>query len=161
MTAVLLDGPTYGRRVRMGWPKTTAVTAERKTEMEIQPGKQMFIDDFFIESMVGAHRVLNRQEKRTVDQPLHIISPEMLWEKGQATGPVIYDEKNQTFRMYYHGVENCVCVLESPDGIEEEHRIWQVFARQGRDREQPPWTTRNTTQPVEFPETHENWTTDC
>ncbi len=42
----------------------------------------------------------------------------MLWEKGQATGPVIYDEKNQTFRMYYHGVENCICVLESPDGIE-------------------------------------------
>ena len=83
----------------------------------------------------------------------------MLWEKGQATGPLIYDEKNQTFRMYYHGVENCVCVLESPDGIEEEHRIWQVFARQGRDREQPPWTARNTTQPVEFPETHENWTT--
>jgi len=86
--------------------------------MEMRPGKQMFIDDFFIESMIDAHRVLNRPEKFTVDQPLHIISPEMPWEKGEATGPVIYDENNKRFRMYYHGVENCICVLESTDGIE-------------------------------------------
>ncbi|MCZ6681335.1 MAG: hypothetical protein O7E52_29310, partial [Candidatus Poribacteria bacterium] len=85
---------------------------------EIQPGKQMFIDDFFIESMAGAHRALNRPEKITVDQPLHLISSEMPWEKGQATGAVIFDQMNQVFRMYYAGVENCVCVLESPDGIE-------------------------------------------
>ncbi|MCZ6681336.1 MAG: Gfo/Idh/MocA family oxidoreductase [Candidatus Poribacteria bacterium] len=43
--------------------------------------------------------------------------------------------------------------------IEEERRIWQVFARQAHDREQPPWAARNTNQPVELAETHENWTT--
>ena len=43
--------------------------------------------------------------------------------------------------------------------IEEEHGIWQVMARQGNDREQPPWTSRNTLQPIDFPTGGENWTT--
>jgi predicted dehydrogenase len=43
--------------------------------------------------------------------------------------------------------------------IEEERRVLQILARQGRDREQPPWAARNTLQPVEFAETQENWTT--
>ena len=33
--------------------------------MEMHPGKQAFMDDFFIESMVGAHGVLNCPEKIT------------------------------------------------------------------------------------------------
>ena len=40
--------------------------------MEKHPGKQLFIDDFFVESMIGAHRVLNRPRKLTVDRPLDI-----------------------------------------------------------------------------------------
>ena len=42
---------------------------------EMHPGKQTFIDDFFIESMVGAHRVLNPAEKLTVDEPPSMITP--------------------------------------------------------------------------------------
>lgn len=42
--------------------------------------------------------------------------------------------------------------------IEEERGIWQVMARQGNDREQPPWASRNTSQPVDFPTGGENWT---
>ena len=42
--------------------------------MEMHPGKQLFIDDFFIESMVGAHRVLNCPEKITIDEPLHTVN---------------------------------------------------------------------------------------
>ena len=61
----------------------------------------MFIDDFFIESMVGAHRVLNRPEKITIDEPLHTVNPDRSWESKAAQGPVIYDEENHTFRMYY------------------------------------------------------------
>jgi len=80
----------------------------------------MFIDDFFIESMVGVHRVLNPPEKITVDQPLHTVVPDKPWEKREATGTVIYDEKNKTFRMYYQGVESWICALESTDGIQWE-----------------------------------------
>ncbi len=43
--------------------------------------------------------------------------------------------------------------------IEEERDIWEIFARQGHDREQPPWAARDTIQPVAFAPTNENWTT--
>ena len=43
--------------------------------------------------------------------------------------------------------------------IEEERGIWEIFARQGRDREQPPWAARTTLQPVAFAPSAENWTT--
>ena len=88
--------------------------------MEMHPGKQLFIDDFFIESMVGAHRVLNCPEKITIDEPLHTVNPDRSWESKAAQGPVIYDEKNHTFRMYYPGVNSVMCVLESSDGIHWE-----------------------------------------
>jgi len=42
--------------------------------------------------------------------------------------------------------------------IEEQRGIWQIMARQGTDREQPPWAARNTLQPVEFPDGYEDWT---
>jgi len=42
--------------------------------------------------------------------------------------------------------------------IEEESGIWQVMARQGNDREQPPWAARNTLQPIKFPDEREDWT---
>ena len=42
--------------------------------------------------------------------------------------------------------------------IEEEHGICQIMARQGSDREQPPWANRNTLKPVDFPDGHEDWT---
>ena len=89
---------------------------------ELHPGKQTFIDDFFIESMDGAHRVLNPAEKLTVDEPLNIITPDQPWENDDAesTGNFVYDEVNQTFRMYYHGVNSQVCVLESKDAIHWE-----------------------------------------
>ena len=40
--------------------------------MELSPGKQLFIDDYFIESLTGARRVLNPPHKLTVDEPLPI-----------------------------------------------------------------------------------------
>lgn len=38
--------------------------------MERYPGKQLFIDDFFIEELRGARRVLNQPQKQTVSGPL-------------------------------------------------------------------------------------------
>ena len=65
--------------------------------MEIHPGKQTFIDDFFIESMLGTQRVLNPSEKLTVENSIHTVLPEMPWERDEATGPIIYDENQQIF----------------------------------------------------------------
>ena len=85
--------------------------------MEMYPGKQTFIDDYFIESMEGARRVLQHPEKITVDQPLQMITPDRPWEREPATGAVQYDEAGERFRMYYEGVDSLVCVLESEDGL--------------------------------------------
>ena len=52
--------------------------------MEIHPGKQTFIDDFFIESMLGTQRVLNPSEKLTVENSIHTVLPEMPWERDEA-----------------------------------------------------------------------------
>ena len=91
--------------------------------MEKHSGKQLFIDDFFIESMLGARRIFNRPRKLTVDQPLD-ISLDRPWEteRVQFSG-VNYDEQNQSFRMYYRAWidgKQLLCALDSGDGISWE-----------------------------------------
>lgn len=42
--------------------------------------------------------------------------------------------------------------------LEEQSGVWQIMARQGTDREKPPWAARNTLKPVDFPDGYEDWT---
>jgi hypothetical protein len=90
------------------------------TLMELHPGKQLFIDDFFIESLVGARRVLNRPHKLTKEQPLELRF-EKPWEQGDIRyGDIVYDEQHQTFRMYYDVIlpdRQLVGTLTSTDGL--------------------------------------------
>ena len=91
--------------------------------MEMYPGKHMFIDDFMIESLLGARRVLNHPHKLTVDQPLELPLDHQC-AKGQVQpGRVIYDEANRAFRLYYRVLtaeRTFVCVLDSTDGFRWE-----------------------------------------
>ena len=88
--------------------------------MERAAGKQLFVDDFFIESLSGAHRVLNRPDKLTMEGPLPSAAPlEHERDTIQYTG-VLYDERNQQFRLYYrawHDHHFVICAMESDDGI--------------------------------------------
>ena len=60
--------------------------------MELFPGKQLFLDDFFIESLCDARRVLNRPVKITVEQPLE-LGFDKPWDRGEIrTGDIVYDE---------------------------------------------------------------------
>ena len=69
--------------------------------MEKTPGKQLFADDYFIESMAGVRRVLRRPRKLTADRPLD-IPLDRPWESGQVQfAPINYDERNRLFRLYY------------------------------------------------------------
>ena len=91
--------------------------------MERYPGKQLFIDDFFIESLSGAHRVLNRPEKWTVEAPFD-TPMDRPWERERTEfSGVHYDERNDVFRAYYRawidGME-LVCAVDSPDGVNWE-----------------------------------------
>ena len=91
--------------------------------MERSPGKQLFIDDYFIESLTSARRVLNRPRKLTADEPLSIPFDQP-WDSNFAQpGRVVYDERNQRFRMYYRawtGDQTFLCALESGDGLSWE-----------------------------------------
>ena len=108
--------------------------------MEMHPGKQMFIDDFFIESMTGARRVLNHPEKITIDAPLHTSTPDRPWESATPSGAVHYDEENRIFRMYYPGVDSLVCVIESADGTHwERPNLGLVEFKGSRDNNIVNW----------------------
>ena len=91
--------------------------------MERSQGKQLFIDDYFIESLTGARRVLNRPHKLTADEPL-AIPFDRPWDSQSAQpGRVIYDACNQRFRMYYRawtGEQTFLCALDSDDGLHWE-----------------------------------------
>ena len=91
--------------------------------MELSPGKQLFIDDYFIESLTGARRVLNPPHKLTADEPL-AIPFDRPWDSQSAQpGRVIYDACNQRFRMYYRawtGEQTFLCALDSDDGLNWE-----------------------------------------
>ena len=86
--------------------------------METDPGKHLFLDDFMVESMDGAHRVLNRPEKLTVDEPLPLVAFDEPWEKpNPQLGRVIRDEKSGRLHIYYLARDDRVCVLVSDDGM--------------------------------------------
>ncbi len=95
----------------------------RTLAMERDPGKQLFIDDYFIESMVGVRRVLNQPDKLTVDGPLD-IPMDGPWEADAVSfADVTYDESRGAFRLYYRSWvsgRELLCALDSEDGIRWE-----------------------------------------
>ncbi|MBV7339391.1 hypothetical protein KFU94_66490 [Chloroflexi bacterium TSY] len=91
--------------------------------MERSPGKQLFIDDYFIESLDGAKRVLNQPQNLTVDEPLPIHFDQPWESQSSQPGRVIYDEQNRHFRLYYRtwtGERSLLCALDSDDGLNWE-----------------------------------------
>ena len=52
----------------------------------LNPGKQLFIDDYFIESLDGARRVLNHPRKVTDREPLE-VPMDRPWEQGRPPAP--------------------------------------------------------------------------
>ena len=102
--------------------------------LELFPGKHLFVDDFRIEGMTAARRVLNRPRKH-VDNP--IFCGECGWEAKGMYGHCLYDRERGLFRMWYTafggGVvgkrvlgldnppfsvqENYICYAESEDAV--------------------------------------------
>jgi len=105
--------------------------------LERYPGKHLFIDDGFIESMTGLRRVLNEPAKRTVEAPL-AFAFDRPWEQGDVSlGHVAYDGESRRFRMYYtvtRADEGLICCLESRDGEHWERPELDLVAVDGARR---------------------------
>ena len=67
--------------------------------IEIGSNKQLFVDDYLIESMTNARQVMNPAEKVTHNP---IIRPEHPWEGNHLFGyQVIFDKEEQLFKFRY------------------------------------------------------------
>ena len=67
--------------------------------IEIGSQKQLFLDDYLIESMTGVQRTLNPATKA---QNNPVIRPDCPWEGNNLHyGCVFYDEEQELFRMWY------------------------------------------------------------
>ena len=91
---------------------------------ELCPGQQLFVDDYFIESLQDAHRVFHRPVKLTVEEPLPIVLDRPWDNPVSQFGQVVYDERNRRFRMYYRTSQadgERICALDSDDGLHWHH----------------------------------------
>ncbi len=105
---------------------------------ELYPGKHLFVDDFRIQEMHAARRVLHHPEKLH-DNP--VLRPEQPWEETAVhAGAFLYDEERSCFRLWYTSQagtvigtrvlvrdnppkevrESHICYAESADGIHWE-----------------------------------------
>ena len=71
--------------------------------IDIESKKQLFVDNYLIESMTNARQVMNPAEKVTHNP---IIRPDRPWEGNHFYGNyVIFDEKEQLYKMRYSSTE--------------------------------------------------------
>jgi hypothetical protein len=95
-------------------------------------GKQLFIDDYIIEELKGAEKVLNQPTK---DPANPLIVPDRPWEPpGLNRGAVMYDKQEKIYKMWYVFYSDAterqfLCYATSPDGI-----AWQKPLINQKDR---------------------------
>jgi len=91
-------------------------------------GKQLFIDDYIIEQLNGAEKILNQPVKHP-DNPL-VVQDQPWEENGPGYSTVMYDEQEGIFKLWYgfwwpdaHPSEQALCYATSEDGITWEKPI--------------------------------------
>ena len=137
--------------------------------IDIGSTKQLFVDDYLIESMTNTRQIMNPAVK-ALDNP--ILQPERPWEGTHVTVQnVIYDEKDQIFRMryspgqhvgrrerdkivaadVYEGPRHASCLATSEDGIHWERPELGLVEFDGSTRNNllPPQSTMPETFPPE------------
>ena len=84
------------------------------TLMSIGSRRQLFVDDYLLESVRDTTRVLNPAEKADVNPVLRADKP---WEGREVrVDAVIFEEREQLFRMWYSS-DSGVCLATSKDGV--------------------------------------------
>jgi len=109
--------------------------------MEIGDVKQLFLDDYIVESLEGASRVLNQPTKHPGNPVLPMVPEgEALWEAGMVTsfGSVIFDEEESIFKMWYSLCEpglgdetSVLAYVTSEDGVNWRKPSLGIFEYRG------------------------------
>ena len=95
---------------------------------EVGTTKQLFIDDYAIDKMVGLKKVMS-QAARHPQNP--ILTPEHPWEGKALEAPIVlWDEEKKLFRMYYWALnskEIYTCYATSKDGIRWDKPVLGMY----------------------------------
>ena len=82
--------------------------------IDIGSRKQLFVDDYLIESTRNTKRVMNQAEK-VESNP--VLRPDRPWEGNEVwVSDVVFDEQEQLFRMWYRA-GSLTCLATSRDGV--------------------------------------------
>ena len=95
--------------------------------IDIGSAKQLFVDDYLIESMTNTRQIMNPAEKAE-NNP--VVRPEHPWEGNCVItwGSVLFDAEEKLFKVWYeaykkfprHGDGTIVCYATSKDGLRWE-----------------------------------------
>lgn len=96
--------------------------------IDIGSRKQLFVDDYLIESVRDTKRVMNQAEKVDGNPVLRADKP---WEGNDVrVSAVIFDEHEQLFRMWYTA-GNLICLATSKDGLHWDKPVLGLVEFQG------------------------------
>ena len=118
--ALVVSAMTFGGSLQAPPGMFKDLTDEILGDAIILRSKQLFIDDYIIEELKGAEKILNQPTKHP-ENPL--IVTDKAWEKYLGYSSVIYDKEEGFFKMWYGAwsPENDryqnLCYATSPDGI--------------------------------------------
>jgi len=92
--------------------------------------KQLFVDDYLIESVSNTKRVMNQAEKVDSNPVLRADKP---WEGSEVSVDfVVFEEQEQLFRMRYSDPERrVICLATSKDGVHWDKPVLGLVEYEG------------------------------
>ena len=112
--------PRTAKEMTSGEPMPVPYLAQPPTVIPVDVGRQLFVDDFLIESTTLRRR-FHRPEYHARSP---VLRPEMIWEKSTLfafaapfSDGVWYEPKDSTFMMWYRSASVRTCLALSKDGL--------------------------------------------
>ena len=128
------------------WPRTVKgvfwhIDGPKENPVSVGSQRQLFIDDYVIESISGASKTLNQPTKHSANPLLsYVPKGEPTWDADMpiSFSSVLYDEREQLFKLWYSlhsrgdGDEASVlCFATSSDGIQWHKPVLRIFEYRG------------------------------
>jgi len=117
-------------------PPFVSAQEEAARPVVVGPNKQLFIDDYVIDSMEGVEKTLHQAQR---DGRNPILKPEHPWEGRALETPIVFwDDELRIYRMYYwalHPDGIFTCYATSKDGLRWHKPILGLHQGPGGSRQ--------------------------